>query len=202
MSDTDATTPDARAERRRTQRPRTGSPGVAGLIALVGLVVLVGVVVWLLVRDGGDDTAASNTPVAAATAELEALPAEVGHPVYWAGERPGATYELTRTADDRIYIRYLPKGTAVGDPSPRFTTVATYFQRGAYARVQAAARAPGARSYDTRSGALVVVDPSSPSSVYFAFKGEPYLAEVFDPSPTKALDLALSGKIVRLQPQG
>jgi hypothetical protein len=36
----------------------------------------------------------------------------VKHPVYWAGPRPSYTYELTRTSDGRIFVRYLPTGVA------------------------------------------------------------------------------------------
>ena len=51
----------------------------------------------------------------AAVAELEAVAKSLGHPVYWAGPRKGVTYELTRTTDGKVYIRYLPRGTHVGD---------------------------------------------------------------------------------------
>lgn len=200
MGETDPT-PTARAERRQKPQPKAGASGHRGLVALAGLAVVIGVVVWLLVRGGGDDTVATPEPVAASTGDLQKMAGDVAHPVYWAGERPGSTYELTKTADGRVYIRYLPKGVEVGDPSPKFTTVATYPQRNAYVKTQQAAQRPGAESFDTQSGALVVTNSASPTSVYFAFKGEPFLVEVFDPSPKKALDLALSGKILRLQPQ-
>ena len=198
MDETETTTD--RVQRRRQSRQR--NPGLAGLLALLALLIVAAVGAWLLVRDSGSSdnpNAQQATPVAASAADLSALAAEVKHPVYWAGKRNGDTYELTRTPDGRIYIRYLPKGVDVGDPSPKYTTIATYPQANAYAATLLASKRPGARAYDTRSGALVVTSAETPTSVYFAFKGVPYLVEVFDPSAAKALNLALSGKIRLVQ---
>ena len=189
-------------ERRRKPQVRGASNrGLGSLLALAAIVIVVGVGAWLLFRDNGSDSTSTDqaTPVAATTADLSAVAAEVKHPVYWAGERTGYTYELTRTRDGRIYIRYLPKGVDVGDPSPKYTTVGTYPQAGAYAATVKASRLEGAQAYNTKSGALVVTNSATPTSVYFAFKGVPYLVEVFDPSATKALNLALSGKIRLVQ---
>jgi hypothetical protein len=187
-----------RTERRRQAHSRSArNRGLGSLLALGAILVLVGIGTWLLFRDdGSDDTSAEQaTPVAATTAALSALAADVKHPVYWAGTRAGNTYELTRTRDGRIYIRYLPHGVDVGDPSPKYTTVGTYPEADAYAATVQASKREGAQAYNTKSGALVVTNAATPTSVYFAFKGVPYLVEVFDPSATRALDLALSGKI-------
>ena len=191
-----------RTERRRqaqTQGSRHRELGNA--LALVGILAVVGIGTWLLFRDDGNDATSVDkaVPVAATTEELGALAADVKHPVYWAGERAGSTYELTRTRDGRIYIRYLPKGVDVGDPRPKYTTVATYPQADAYSATVAASKREGAKAYNTKSGALVVTNAATPTSVYFAFEGVPYLVEVFDPSAAKALDLALSGKIRLVQ---
>jgi hypothetical protein len=56
----------------------------------------------------------SKGPTAVTRTGLASLAASVGHPVYWAGPRANVTYELTQTADGRIFVRYLPKGTPVG----------------------------------------------------------------------------------------
>ena len=60
-------------------------------------------------------------PIAASIADLRALVSASGHPVYWAGPRYRATYELSELSDGRIYVRYLPKGVEVGvrSRSPR-----------------------------------------------------------------------------------
>ena len=42
-------------------------------------------------------TPSGAEPTAASVDELKSLARELGHPIYWAGARPGYTYELTRT---------------------------------------------------------------------------------------------------------
>jgi hypothetical protein len=83
--------------------------------AVVALAIAAGVVAWLLVR--GEDNSRSSkraTAQAVSAEDLTALPATVHHPVYWAGPKPGFTYELTRTSSGLIFIRYLPNGVPVG----------------------------------------------------------------------------------------
>ncbi len=55
---------------------------------------------------------------------LETL-AALGIPIYWAGEQPGVTYELTKTDDNRVFIRYLPAGVPIGSNQP-YLTIGTY----------------------------------------------------------------------------
>ena len=57
--------------------------------------------------------------------------AALGIPIYWAGEQPGTTYELTKTADNRVFIRYLPAGVPIGS-SKRYLTIGTYPLRHAF----------------------------------------------------------------------
>ena len=57
--------------------------------------------------------------------ELRQLSASLGQPIYWAGPAPSVTYEVSQNADGSIYVRYLPEGTAVGDPEEH-RTIATY----------------------------------------------------------------------------
>ena len=130
---------------------------------------------------------------------LSDLAARVHHPVYWAGPIAGTSYELTKTEDGRIYVRYLPDGVEVGDPRPVYTTVGTYPDANAYGALGTASTRAGAKAYKTRSGALVVTNTKTPTSVYFAFEGSPYLVEVFDPSASKALQLTLSGRITPIR---
>ena len=51
--------------------------------------------------------------------------AALGIPIYWAGKRAGVTYELTKTADNRVFIRYLPAGVPIGSSKP-YLTIGTY----------------------------------------------------------------------------
>jgi hypothetical protein len=61
-------------------------------------------------------------PTAASVDELKSLATELGHPIYWAGARPGYTYELTRTTSGNLHP--LPPGRReVGDLRARFLTV-------------------------------------------------------------------------------
>ena len=104
------------------RRARTG--------AVVAVVLVIGFVVWFVFR-GGSSHSSSSSPVPrgaqAVRVSLKGLKtlAALGIPIYWAGERPGVTYELTKTADNRVFIRYLPAGVPVGRSKP-FLTIGTY----------------------------------------------------------------------------
>jgi hypothetical protein len=52
----------------------------------------------------------STKPTAATLADLRTLAQRVGHPIYWAGPKPGYTYELSTTSNGSVFIRYLPPG--------------------------------------------------------------------------------------------
>ena len=171
---------------------------VFGLGATIALLAAIGFGAWIYVdhhNNSQSSTVRRAKAVAATREDLVNLATRVKHPVYWAGPIAGDTYELTKTNDGRIYVRYLPSGVAIGDPNPKYTTVGTYPDATAYSTLSASATRAGAKSYNTQSGALVVTNTKTPTSVYFAFKGTPYLVEVFDPSATKALQLVLSGQI-------
>src|SRR3954468_13610388 len=112
--------------------------------AVVAVAIAVAFVAWLLVRGGDSNTAAQSGttnaqavgPVGTSTAELRALSPGLGHPIYWAGPVPDRTYELTRTSDNRIFVRYLPKGVPVGIRQAAFTIVGTYPVDDAYKVLQ------------------------------------------------------------------
>ncbi len=166
-----------------------------GALVAVGLAAfLVG---WRLVHPDED---APRAPVTGASAtsdsELRTFAKSVSHPLYWAGPKDGYTYELTRTNDGRIYVRYLPKGTEVGDPRSRFLTVGTYPRTGAFAELKRAGRANGAISLKLSRGGLAVFSQAKPTSVYFGYPDARYQVEVYHPSPDEARRLALSGQVV------
>ena len=181
--------------------------------AVVALALAVAFVVWLLVR-GSDSSPkpAASSPSKTVTAQTTTRPAKpileaasvqtlktvaalVGHPVYWAGARSGTRYELTRTSDGRIYIRYLPKGVKVGDRQANYLIVATYPVQNAYRAVQTAAKAKGAETFAVAGGAKAVLNANAPTNVYFAFPRSNYQIEVYDPKPGRARALVASGKI-------
>jgi hypothetical protein len=132
--------------------------------------------------------------VSVSVAQLKALAAAVGHPIYWAGQAKG-TYELTRIADGRTYIRYLPAGAQVGTHQT-YLTVGTYVRSSPpYAAVRQSAMAKHATTMSLHGGVLAVQYPARPQSVYLVFPSARYEVEVYDPSPAAALRLATSRKI-------
>jgi hypothetical protein len=148
----------------------------------------------------GNDKPSQPAGAASSTseAELRKLAASAPHPVYWAGPRAGQTYELTRTSDGRIYVRYLPEGVKAGDPRPQFLTVGTYPRANAFAELKRAANADGASSRPLPQGGLAVVSPGS-SSVYFGYPGARYQVEVYAPSAGSARQLVFGGQVVPIR---
>ena len=141
-------------------------------------------------------TPSGAEPTTASVDELKSLARELGHPIYWAGERPGYTYELTRTTQGKVFIRYLPPGAKVGDPRAGFLTVATYPFPGAFAAVTRASRAAGgAATIRLADGGIGVVDGTYPKSIHLAYPGMSYQIEVYDPSPSAGRELVASGAI-------
>jgi hypothetical protein len=166
-----------------------------GALVAIGLAAFF--VGWLVMNRGSDTPAGPTTGASAASeSELKSFAESVSHPVYWAGPKEGFTYELTRTTDGRVYVRYLPEGTEVGDPSSRFLTVGTYPRAGAFAELKRAGRAKGAISLKLDRGGLAVFSEAKPTSVYFGYPDARYQVEVYNPSPDEARRLALSGQVV------
>lgn len=168
-----------------------------GAVVAIGLAAfLVG---WLVMNRGGDDTArtpGSGAASAASESDLKAFADSTSHPVYWAGAKDGHTYELTRTNDGRIYVRYLPEGTEVGDPRSGFLTIGTYPRPAAFAELKRAAKAEGAVSLKVGEDGLAVFNEARPTSVYLGFPDARYQVEVYHSSPDEARRLALSGQVV------
>src|SRR5262245_8485173 len=176
--------------------------------AVVAVALAVAFVVWLLVRGHGSNssqqagtttptTTSATTPIlqAATIQTLKTVSALVGHQVYWAGPRSRITYELTRTRDDRIYIRYLPAGVKIGDRRANFLIVGTYPVRNAVRAVQTAAKEKGAETFSLPRGGKAVLNKSAPKNVYFAYPRSNYQVEVYAPSPGRARRLVIAGKI-------
>ncbi|MFL6020734.1 MAG: hypothetical protein ACJ74A_06290, partial [Gaiellaceae bacterium] len=98
----------------------------------IAMLVILGIILWLVLR-GPDETTARRAPAKAMSIrDLNELAASIGHPVYWAGSQPRFTYEVSRTKDGRVYIRYLPAGATVGAANANYLTVGTYPQPHAF----------------------------------------------------------------------
>lgn len=189
------------SERRNSMNSRTVTitalpAAYVRLGALIALGLAAFFVGWLVMNRGDDTTPAASGASATSESELRSFAESVSHPVYWAGPKDGHTYELTRTTDGRVYVRYLPEGTEVGDPRARFLTVGTYPRAGAWAELKRAARADGAVSLKLERGGLAVFSDARPTSVYFGYPNAKYQVEVFHPSATEARRLALAGQVV------
>lgn len=183
-----------------TSRPKIGFASVAVLALAASFIA------WVLIDR--NEPASSSTPVVAPAAEapvtadgpristvdgLSALAGLRGEPVYWAGPRAGAVYEVTET-EGRVFIRYLTASTQLGSPEPDFMTVATYPRPNAYADIEAAAKRPGAVKIALPEG-LAVYDSATPTSVYLAYRGSTQQVEVYSPSGLEARRLVESGLV-------
>jgi hypothetical protein len=167
-----------------------------GALVAVGLVTfLVG---WLVLGRDGNPSEAPTAASAQSESQLRDFAQSVAHPVYWAGPRNGYSYELTRTTDGRVYVRYLPEGVKAGDPRPEFLTVGTYPRPKAFAELKRAAKAPGAKSRAIAQGGLAVLSRGS-SSVYFGYPDAGYQVEVFAPGAGAARNLVLGGQVVPIR---
>src|SRR5437763_9525718 len=167
----------------------------------VALAIVIGLILWLLLRGGGTTSAkpVPHAPASAASIErLNAFASSVGHPIYWAGSQPSYRYELSRTKDGRVYIRYLPSGVKLGDPHPNYLTVGTYPQKNAFATLRATAKKQGVKTIHVAGGGLAFQYKGRPTSVYLAYPRSDYQIEVFDPSPARALQLVTSGQVTQV----
>ena len=165
------------------------------IASVIVVAIVVAIVVFLVARGGDDSENKRATPRAASRQDLVSLQDKLGRPLYWAGARSGAKYELTQTTGGNVYIRYLPQGTSLGDPRPGFLTVGTYPLANGYARLVAAAKKQGGKLRKREDGGIVVVTRGRPSSAYLAYPRKGFQVEVYDPDPGRAVKLALSTRI-------
>jgi hypothetical protein len=171
--------------------------------------VVIAVVVWLIVR-GGDDNGNKNSsgqltqpvprvpgvpPVSLDAASLKNFVQSQGHPVYWVGARQDRNYEVTRTSDGSVYIRYLPKNVKAGDRRPAFLTVGTYPNNDPEKSVRNGSKRRGFGLITVAGGHALTNSNPPARSVYVAYSGSKYLVEVWDPSPGRSLDLVRSGAV-------
>jgi hypothetical protein len=173
-------------------RSRSVLVGGAALVLAAAL----GIILWLVLRGGDGSKRSTRAPATAASIQrLNAFASSVGHPIYWAGSQPRFTYELSKTKDGRVYIRYLPPGAEVGNPNANYLTVGTYPQRNAFSTLRATAKKQGVATISVGAGGLAFQYKTRPTSVYLAYPGSDYQIEVFDPSPARALQLVKSGQV-------
>jgi hypothetical protein len=165
-------------------------------VAVIAAVIVVGLAAWLLIfhRDS-DSPATPGDPTAVSAEQLGEFATSLGHPVYWAGERPDTTYELTHSPDGHVFVRYLTEGAPVGDERPMFLTIATYPAHDSIRALLNEGQERDAIVERAPHGGLAVMDKNRPTSVYLAYPEADYQIEIYDPSPERALELALSGNV-------
>ena len=182
--------PEQRGTGRERRRFRLG--------AVIAVALLVGFGAWLLLRGDDDSKPERAKPEETTVADLQQLDEQSGHPVYWVGPRPGIKYEVTRTGNGNVYIRYLTGGAPIGDEKPNYLTVGSYPFRGAYATLRQSAQQQDTKSGRVSGGGIYVVSRDRPNSVYVAYPGVQLQIEVYSPSATQARRLVSSGQVRRV----
>ena len=166
-------------------------PLAAGLaIAALGLILL-----WALVIKADED-AAEDSPRIVETSDLSDAAEDLGHPIYWAGERPDTKLELAESDAGRVSVRYLNEDAEAGARSNDFMTVATYPVADAAAALRrGAANRANAELARGDDGAVVLIDPDTPGSVRLAYPGSDQQVELYSPDVEESIRLATSGTI-------
>jgi hypothetical protein len=139
----------------------------------------------------------STGPAAATTAQLRALSVTLGHPVYWLGHWGGFRYELTKTADGRVFIRYLPRGVQVGSKRD-LLTIATYPLKNAFEITSRGASAAGVEKLHVPGGGVGAYSRTNPHSVFLAFPGVDAQIQIYSPSTALPRKLVAHGKVAAL----
>lgn len=171
----------------------------AGLLLVLSLALVGAVVVWLVRGNDSSFSPAKGEPEIVTAGELSEFAAEQAKPVYWLGERPNRTYELTDTPSGWIYIRYLKGGAEAGDKRAGFVTVVTYpAEDGIAALRKAAHEQKGAKLGKTDDGAVLLIDPTSPNNAHLAYPGANLQIEVYSPVGGEALRFAARGDVQRV----
>jgi hypothetical protein len=197
--------------------PQAAPEGAAGrprfrVGAVVALALAAGIAAWVIVgrHDSTPSSTASTSNTSASTAPsgpvanpiptvalsadaLQTLAKTVGQPIYWRGPKQRFTYELTRTASGRVFVRYLPRGVKAGAPGAHYLIIATYPFPNALRALKAVSLRGAQRALP--GGGIAVVDQAYPKSVHIAYPNVDYQVEVYDPSPKVALQVATSGKV-------
>jgi hypothetical protein len=162
------------------------TPGVARRLVARGIVAPV-----------PGSAAATGGVTATSPAKLRQLATSLGQPIYWASTEAGTTLEVRQTRQGYIYVRYLPKGVAVGDPGA-YRSIATYPLANAFAVTKALGQKAGNTTVNLPGGGVGVYAKGH-MNAYVAFPNADFQVEVFDPTPGAARSLVTAGKIAPLR---
>jgi hypothetical protein len=167
---------------------------------IIALAVIVGVIAWLTTRDNGGSSepspaAETIAPRIVTVDELREVAAKLGQPIYWAGPVKSKELELQELGEGGVQVLYLPQGTEAGEESVKSLTVGSYPLPDPEKALEGFAKRKGSTVRHASDGREVVSSAESPTSVYFASPDNSVQVEVYDPSPKRALSLALSGQV-------
>jgi hypothetical protein len=168
------------------------------LLGGAALVVLAALIVWLATRGGGGEAEPTGGGFEAkivSEAELEGIAASSGHLVYWVGPRPGKQLEASESPDGDVRVRYLDKGAEPGSDQTGALAIGSYPLANATSAVEGFGEREGAIVRNAPDGREVVSSVAAPSSAYFASPDGKVQVEVYDPSPKRAMGVALSGNV-------
>ncbi len=165
-----------------------------GIVAST-LLVAIAVVLAVVGPKGNDTPTATEAARIVGPAALTELEDELGHPVYWAGERPPLRIEAADVEGGSVYLRYLPPGVPAGDPRVGFLTVGTYPVPDAVAALRRVAKQAGVAVRRSADGAAILPNSSSRGSVYLAYPNTDIQVEVYDPAPGRAGRMVAAGEI-------
>ena len=169
---------------------------------VIGIALLSGPTVWFVTGCNRDDTGTAMTAAFTGDArivpsdEVSVIPDEVGHEVYWAGERPDTEVEMSDDPAGNVHLRYLTDGAEAGAESQTFLDIGTYPFEGAFQTTRALAAQENLTRVELGE-AVGFYDRERPYSVILAFPDQPDLqVEVYHPEKNGALEVVRSGDIV------
>jgi hypothetical protein len=175
-----------------------------GMSAVLGAVLVFAVL--FLTGNSSFSSAQSNEvnplagEVALTEAELAKLISDAQVSAYWIGPEANAKYALTITADNQVFVKYLPNGVGLGDLAPKYRVIATYPEAAAYDITRAAGTQATAVAFINADGAAIYYSKNRDTNVYVAYSGIPFEIEIFDPKPESALELATTpGAIKKIE---
>jgi len=151
---------------------------------------------WTITARGGSGavTAPAGGPRLVSSGDLALIGILSGHPVFWAGSRPGERVQFSSSGSGNINLRYLDPEHAAGSGS--LLNVATYPFTGAYRATRRLAMDPDLRTIRI-AGGIGFVDPDRPYRVVLAWPTHPDVqVAVYDPVRYRALRVVRTGAIV------
>jgi hypothetical protein len=188
-----------------TPDPAPGQPSKYARFVVLGiLLAAIAVTLALIVGKGAKSSPATTQakvtpigPTVVSASALKILARDLGQPIYWVGPEAGDRYELTRTATNDVYVRYLPLGVEAG-AHRKYPLVATYPLAGALDALlggdngQILTVAGG-------KGGIAAVERGKPTNVRVAFPDVDFQIEVYDPSAREARKWATSAALTRVR---